>query len=130
MHRRQLFSLAGGIAAASLGTGMFAGAAPRRNTVVAIRGDEFWINGAPTYPDRIWEGHKIQGLLMNSRMIQGIFDDRNPDTVTRWAYPDTGKWDAERNTREFIAAMPGWEPSTPSHPRRPRPPNLSILQRR
>ena len=45
---------------------------------------------------------------MNSRMIQGIFDDRNPDTVTRWAYPDTGKWDAERNTREFIEAMPLW----------------------
>ena len=25
-----------------------------------------------------------------------------------WAYPDTGKWDAERNTREFLAAMPEW----------------------
>ena len=45
---------------------------------------------------------------MNSRMVQGIFDDRNPQTVSRWAYPDTGKWDAERNTREFLAAMPEW----------------------
>jgi hypothetical protein len=41
-------------------------------------------------------------------MVQGIFDDRNPETVSRWAYPDTGKWDPERNTREFIAAMPQW----------------------
>jgi hypothetical protein len=41
-------------------------------------------------------------------MVQGIFDDRNPDTRSRWAYPDTGEWDAERNTREFLAAMPEW----------------------
>jgi hypothetical protein len=45
---------------------------------------------------------------MNSRMVQGIFDDLNPDTRAKWAYPDTGKWDADRNTREFIAAMPEW----------------------
>ena len=32
----------------------------------------------------------------------------NPETVAQWAYADTGKWDAERNTREFIAAMPEW----------------------
>jgi hypothetical protein len=25
-----------------------------------------------------------------------------------WNYPDTGRWDAERNTREFLAAMPSW----------------------
>lgn len=42
-------------------------------------------------------------------MVQGIFDDLNPETAKRWAYPDTGQWDAERNTREFIAAMPQWK---------------------
>jgi hypothetical protein len=41
-------------------------------------------------------------------MVQGIFDDANPETVSRWAYPDTHKWDADRNTSEFIAAMPNW----------------------
>ena len=41
-------------------------------------------------------------------MVQGVFDDLNPDTVSLWAYPDTGRWDAERNTREFLAAMPEW----------------------
>jgi len=25
-----------------------------------------------------------------------------------WNYPDTGQWDSERNTREFVAAMPTW----------------------
>jgi hypothetical protein len=79
-----------------------------RHTAVSIVGDEFLINGRPTYAGRVWQGHKIEGLLLNSRMVQGIFDDLNPATVDRWAYPDTGKWDAERNTREFIAAMPEW----------------------
>jgi hypothetical protein len=80
----------------------------KRQTAVTIAGDEFQIKGKPTYSGRVWHGHKIQGLLLNSRMVQGIFDDRNPDTAKRWAYPDTGRWDAERNTREFLAAMPVW----------------------
>ncbi len=108
MHRRTLLSVAGATVGSALASRVQAGAAPRRQTVAAIRGDEFWINGKPTYAGRIWQGHKIQGLLMNSRMIQGIFDDRNPQTAGRWAYPDTGKWDADRNTREFIEAMPVW----------------------
>ena len=41
-------------------------------------------------------------------MVQGIFDDQNPETRGRWAYPDGQAWDPERNTREFIAAMPEW----------------------
>jgi hypothetical protein len=41
-------------------------------------------------------------------MVQGIFDDRNPSTVGQWVYPDSGRWDPGRNTREFIAAMPEW----------------------
>ncbi len=81
---------------------------PAHHTTVGIVGDEFTINGQPTYAGRVWRGHKVEGLLLNSRMVQGIFDDLNPATVSRWAYPDTGKWDAERNTREFIAAMPAW----------------------
>jgi hypothetical protein len=77
-------------------------------TTVTIVGDEFYINGKPTYEGRSWRGHKIQGMLMNSRMVQGIFDDRNPKTVKHWAYPDTQGWDARRNTREFLAAMDNW----------------------
>jgi len=82
-------------------------AAPTR-TEISIVGDAFQLNGQPTYAGRDWRGRRIEGLLMNSRMVQGIFDDLNAETAAQWAYPDTGKWDAERNTREFIAAMPDW----------------------
>lgn len=84
-------------------------AAPNRKTNVEIRGDQFLINGVPTYKGRSYEGQRIEGLLMNTRMVQGIFDDENPESVHLWKYPDTGKWDAGRNTREFIAAMPIWK---------------------
>ena len=77
-------------------------------TEVSIRGEDFLIDGRPTYEGRVWQGARIEGLLLNSRMVQGIFDDLNPETVGKWAYADTGKWDAERNTREFLAAMPEW----------------------
>jgi hypothetical protein len=80
---------------------------PKRHTAVGIDGRGFHINGKPTYAGRTFKGMKVEGLLMNSRMVQGIFDDRNPETRKNWAYPD-GPWDADRNTREFIAAMPSW----------------------
>jgi len=81
---------------------------PPRKTDVSIRGNAFYINGRPTYDGRSWQGYMIEGLLMNSRMVQATFDDLNPETRARWAYPDTKQWDAERNTREFLAAMPEW----------------------
>ncbi len=80
----------------------------RRQTRVAIGGEQFLINGRLTYEGRLWRGNRIEGLLLNARMVQGIFDDLNPDTRRRWAYPDTNQWDPERNTREFLAAMPLW----------------------
>lgn len=78
-------------------------------TVIGIHGDQFRLNGMPTYPGRQWNGRRIEGLLLNTRMVQGIFDDLNPETRDRWRYPDTGTWDPDRNTAEFIAAMPGWK---------------------
>lgn len=90
----------------------FSGTAGRQ-THLEIVGNSFHINGVPTYEGRYWkapsgESWKIEGLLMNSRMVQGIFDDLNMETRKRWAYPDTRQWDAERNTREFIESMPEW----------------------
>ncbi len=78
-------------------------------TVVSIDGDDFQINGQPTFAGRTWQGHRIEGLLPNSRMVQATFDDLNLETVQQWAYPDTKTWDAERNCNEFIAAMPEWK---------------------
>ncbi len=75
-------------------------------TSIAIHGEDFWINGAPTYAGRTWMGHRIEGLLLNSRMVQATFDDLNPDTRARWAYPDTGRWDPERNVQEFLDMLP------------------------
>ncbi len=76
--------------------------------VVSIRGEQFLIDGRPTYQGVTWRGYSLEGLLFNSRMVQAIFDDENPETRGLWAYPDTGEFDAERNTNEFVAAMPSW----------------------
>ncbi|MCC6512078.1 MAG: hypothetical protein IT423_23475 [Pirellulaceae bacterium] len=81
---------------------------PKRHTAVSIVADRFAINGQPTYKGRQWNGQTVEGLLMNSRVVQATFDDRNPDTAARWAYPDTKKWDADRNTAEFIEMLPEW----------------------
>lgn len=93
-------------------------------TVVGIRGAEFTINGQATYsaaqgfpsanPD-------LRGTLLNVRAVQAIFDDANyprggskahpyasPTMGTiAFDYPD-GPFRAERNVREFIAALPSW----------------------
>lgn len=80
----------------------------KRMTEVSISGDMFLINGKPTYAGRYWNGLKIEGLLMNSRNVQGTFDDLNPETRAQFAYRDSQTYDADRNTREFVAAMRQW----------------------
>lgn len=87
--------------------------AEERRTEVSIKGSQFLINDTPTYQGVSWknpEGKEIsmEGLLMNARLVQGIFDDLNPETRDKWAYKDTGKWDPDRNTNEFIQAMESW----------------------
>jgi hypothetical protein len=79
----------------------------QRKTIVGINGQAFTINGVPTYAGREYNGHKVEGLLMNSRMVQGVFDDLNPETRSMWDYSE-GPWDPDRNTDEFLAAMPSW----------------------
>ena len=103
MHRRSFLSLAGAVPFLP-----YAMQQAARRTEVSIRGDGFLINGEPTYKGRTFNGRKVEGLLMNIRVVQGIFEDKTPETAGRWAYPDTGRFDPERNTREFIAAMPEW----------------------
>ncbi len=75
------------------------------STVVSIHEDKFYINDKLTYQGRLWNGHNIQGLLFNARLVQGIFDDLNPETSSRWIYPDTKTWDPQRNTKDFIENM-------------------------
>ena len=80
-----------------------------RKTKVDIACGKFRINGAYTYPQRWWNGLEIEGMLFNTRMVQGTFDDKNPETAKKWAYPDTNLWDPERNVIEFMEAMPLWK---------------------
>jgi hypothetical protein len=80
-----------------------------QKTKVSIKKNQFYINGKLTYKGHYWKENKIEGLLMNSRMVQGIFDDLNPATKEQFQYTDTKKWDADRNTNEFIESMQEWK---------------------
>ena len=83
-----------------------AGSMMRRQTRVAVDGEAWLINGDPTWRQREYRGWPIEGLLLNSRMANAIFDDANPANRFLWRYPDTGRWDADRNTDEFVRALP------------------------
>jgi hypothetical protein len=93
----------------ALATATCVPAAQATRTEVSISGEKFLLNGRPTYAGHMWDGVSIEGRLMNSRMVQGVFDDQNPETRSRWTFPDGQPWSADRNTSEFIAAMPEWK---------------------
>ena len=88
---------------------IFPVASQKRSTEVRIKGEDFYINGEITLKGKTYNGMRLEGLLPNSRMVQGIFDDYNTQTQSLWVYPDTKRWDADRNTDEFIAAMAAWK---------------------
>ena len=75
-------------------------------TQTTAHGERWLINSQTTYNGRQYRGWDVEGLLMNSRMTNAVFDDENPVTRPLWVYPDTGEWDADRNTDEFIAQLP------------------------
>ena len=78
-----------------------------QKTTISIKDDiNFYINNKITYESA--SNKNVHGLLMVSRLIQGIFDDYNTSTQHIWAYPDTNKWDPMRNTQEFVGNMSIW----------------------
>lgn len=77
-------------------------------TVVTFSDNKILINNTPTLEGVTWNGISMEGLLPNARLVQGIFDDLNPETETMWKYPNNQEWDPDRNTNEFVAAMPEW----------------------
>ena len=101
MHRRTFLQLTCAVPAlaANAETGL---------TEISIQGEQFLINGKLTYEGRRFRDTRIEGLLMNVRAVQAIFDDLNPATRSRWAYPDTREWNPDRNVGEFVAALPEW----------------------
>ena len=66
------------------------GANPSNRTRVEIDGDRWLINSEVTYP-----GAPAEGLLMNVRMVNATFEDRNRDD-----------FDPDGNTDAFIEAIP------------------------
>ena len=101
MHRRTFLQLT--CAVPALATDGESG-----RTEISIQGEQFLINGKLTYEGRRFRNMRIEGLLMNVRAVQAIFDDLNPATRSRWAYPDTREWNPDRNVGEFVAALPEW----------------------
>ena len=77
-----------------------------QKTTVSIKDGDFYINDELTYKSAA--NSNVHGLLMLSRLIQGVFDDYNTSTVHLWDYPDTKQWDPMRNTQEFVGNMSLW----------------------
>ena len=71
---------------------------------VSIQGEKFYINGVRTY-----SGGILEGTLPNSRMVNATFDDANPATIENWDYPNGAPYDPNRQTNEFIAALPSYK---------------------
>ncbi len=63
-------------------------------TKISIVDGQWRLNGAVTYPDA-----KTEGLLMNVRMVNAVFEDRNAQTRPKG-------FDAEASTDAFIAKIP------------------------
>jgi hypothetical protein len=65
-------------------------------TQVSIKGDKWYINGEKTNP-----GSPAEGLLMNVRMVNAVFEDRGEG----WK-DQVGTFNPEENTKNFINHIP------------------------
>ena len=74
-------------------------------TTISINGRKILINGKLTYSEYADCPQEYRGLLMNMRMIQGIFDDKGD--VSRF-HRFGQRFDPEQNTQDLIAALPAW----------------------
>ncbi|MFP4056200.1 MAG: hypothetical protein ACLF0G_04960 [Candidatus Brocadiia bacterium] len=66
------------------------------DTWLALLHGRWYINGQITYP-----GASAEGLLMNVRMVNAVFEDRNPETCPEG-------FDPEANTDAFVARVPDY----------------------
>jgi hypothetical protein len=73
---------------------------------LSIQKDRFLIDGRLSYSDFPGVRPQALGRLMNCRMVQATFEDENPKTAHLFRYPDGAPFDADRQTDEFIAALP------------------------
>lgn len=83
----------GAVLAATLFSTCLEAAEPTgRHTRVSIRDGQWYVNDRVTYP-----GTTAEGLLMNVRMVNSVFEDRRRDD-----------FDAEANTDRFLARVPDY----------------------
>lgn len=78
-----------------LGVGLGLGDDVFAQSRVALREGRWFINDRPTNP-----GSAAEGLLMNVRMVNAVFEDRNQP-----------EFDPEANTDRFIARIPDYAAS-------------------
>ena len=75
-------------------------------TKLTIQGNKLKINDRLIYSEIPGNSPNVHGLMMNSRFIQGIFDDKvDPTRFARFGWD---KWDPERHTDDLIKALPEW----------------------
>ena len=67
--------------------------------VLSIQNNKFLLDNVYINPNS-----SAEGILINSRMIQGISDG-----FDKFPYKDTKKWNATRNTNEFVRNMALWK---------------------
>jgi len=85
------------VVAVTIGVGLcgLADASAQGKTRVSIEGDRWLIDGRPTHP-----GSQAEGLLMNVRMVNSVFED-----VGTAGREKLGRFDPQENTRRFIARI-------------------------
>lgn len=76
-------------------------AAPPTITVCASNSTHFCIDGVPTHTGQ----PLVEGLFLNSRMIQGVFEDKNASSAVNWAYPDGTPFSPARQTDELVGNL-------------------------
>lgn len=68
-------------------------------TIVSISGDQWQINGEP-----IHSGSLAEGLLVNVRMVNAVFEDSGPAAAEHL----TRDFDPDKNTAQFISRIPDY----------------------
>ena len=107
-------------------------AAPVRRTAVSIRGDQFLINGKPTYAGRSYKGLRIEGLLMNNPGGARLSSTTSiPKRAANGRIPTPANGIRNATSASFLAALPEWAPARPAgvHDRFPGGSPEKLLQR-
>lgn len=75
------------------------------HTLLTTSGRQFLINSKPIYQELDGCAPQYHGMLMNARMIQGVFDDKaDPRRFDRFGRV----FDPQQNTDDLISALPDW----------------------